>query len=76
MPEYLNQFIDKVIEELPNIATALLIFVASIYVAKLLSNLLKRVLERREADHEVTHLIPGGHLVRQPDANDLCRGNL
>ena len=57
MPEYFTQLIDNIVAELPNIFTALVIFVASIYVAKLLSNLLKRVLERREADREVTILL-------------------
>jgi small-conductance mechanosensitive channel len=57
MPEYITQFIDNIGAELPNIFTALLIFVASLYVAKLLSNLLRRVLERREADREVTVLL-------------------
>lgn len=57
MPEYFNQLIDNIIAEMPNIFTALLIFVVSLYLAKLLSNLLKRVLERREADHEVTILL-------------------
>lgn len=57
MPEYFTQIIDNILAELPNIFTALLIFVASLYLAKLLSNLLKRVLERREADREVTMLL-------------------
>jgi len=54
MPEYLTQLIDIIV---PNIFTALLIIVASLYLAKLLSNLIKRVLERREADREVTLLL-------------------
>ncbi len=57
MPDYFTQLIDNIVAELPNIFTALLIFVASLYVAKLLSNLLRRVLERREADREVTLLL-------------------
>ncbi len=57
MPEILSEFIDKLVTELPNIFTALLIFVGSLYLAKLLSNLLKRVLKRREADREVTMLL-------------------
>jgi small-conductance mechanosensitive channel len=57
MPEYFNQLIDKVIAELPNVLTAILIFVVSLYLARLLSNLLKRVLERRNADREVTLLL-------------------
>ena len=57
MPEYLSQFTDGVVDQLPNILTALLIFVGSLYLGKLLSNLLKRVLKRRGADHEVTLLL-------------------
>jgi len=57
MPDYFYQFTDKVIAELPNVLTAILIFFISLYVARLLSNLLKKVLRRREADHEVTLLL-------------------
>ena len=57
MPEYFNPYLDKIIASLPNVLTAILIVVASIYLAKLLSNLLKRVLKRREADLEVTLLL-------------------
>lgn len=57
MPEFFTQLIDNISAELPNIFTALLIVVASLYLGKFLSNLLKRVLERREADHEVTILL-------------------
>jgi len=57
MPEYLNQFIDNAIAELPNILTALLIFVASWYLASLISKILNRVLTNRKADHEVTILL-------------------
>ena len=57
MPEYLNRFLDKVVAELPNIATALLIFIVSFYLAGVLSKLLKRVLKKRNTDHEVTLLL-------------------
>jgi small conductance mechanosensitive channel len=57
MPEYFNPLIEKVVDSLPNILTAILIVVAGIYLAKLLSNLLTKVLKRREADHEVTLLL-------------------
>lgn len=57
MPEYLSQFMDKLVAELPNIFTALLILVGSLYLGRLLSSLLKRVLRRREADREVTLLL-------------------
>ena len=62
MPEYFNPYLEKLIASLPNILTAILIVVASIYLAKLLSNLLKRVLKRRGADLEVTLLL--GTFVR------------
>jgi len=57
MPDYFNQFLEKVVASLPNLLTAVLIFVGSLYVAQLLSNLLKGVLKRREADREVTMLL-------------------
>ncbi len=57
MPEYLSQLIDKIAAELPNVLTAILIFVASLYLARLISNLLKRVLKKRDADREVSILL-------------------
>jgi len=57
MPDYISQFLDRIVAELPNVVTALLIFIASLYLARLLSNLLKRVLTKREADLEVTLLL-------------------
>jgi small conductance mechanosensitive channel len=57
MPEYFNQLLEKVVASLPNVLTAILILVISIYLARLLSNLLKRVLVKREADREVTLLL-------------------
>ena len=57
MPEILSEFVDKLVAEFPNILTALLIFFGSLYLARLLSDLLKKVLERRGADHEVTLLL-------------------
>lgn len=57
MPEYFNSFLERVVASFPNVLTAILIFFVSLYVAKLLSNLLRKVLERREADREVTILL-------------------
>ena len=57
MPDYITNFFDTVVAALPNVATAILIFVASLYLARLLSNLLKKVLIKREADREVTMLL-------------------
>ena len=57
MSEYFNQLIDDVITALPNIITAILIFIVSLYFASLLSNMLKRVLKNRKADPEITQLL-------------------
>ena len=57
MPEFFSQLIDTIIAELPNVLTAILIFVASLYFAGLISNLLKRMLQKRNADREVIILL-------------------
>jgi len=57
MPEIVNQYFEQIVAALPKAFTALLILVLSIYLAGLLSKLLKRVLKRRGADHEVTLLL-------------------
>lgn len=62
MPDYITQFFEKLTAEIPNILTAVLIFVASLYLANLLSKLLKRVLTDRKADPEITMLL--GKLTR------------
>jgi small-conductance mechanosensitive channel len=62
MLEYFNQLLEKAVASLPNVLTAVLIVVISLYVARLVSNLTKRVLTRREADREVTLLL--GQLIR------------
>lgn len=53
----LSEFLDKVVAELPNIGTALLIFIVSYYIAGVLSRLLVRVLTDRNTDREVTILL-------------------
>ena len=57
MLDYFNQFLDKVVTEFPNVAIALIIFIVSLYVARLLSNVLKRVMTQRNIDREVTLLL-------------------
>lgn len=57
MQGYLEQFIDAFILGIPNLLTALLIFIVSLYVARILSNLLRRVLNRRKAPAGVTHIL-------------------
>lgn len=57
MQEYLNLFIDGFILAIPKLLGALLIFVVSLYVARILSNILRRVLNRRRAPAGVTHIL-------------------
>lgn len=57
MQAYLDKFIDAFILGIPNLLTALVIFVVSLYLARAVSNLLRRVLNRRKAPAGVTHLL-------------------
>ena len=57
MENYLNQFIAWFIAGTPNLLTALVIFVLSLYLARIISNLLKRVLQRRRAPAGVVQLL-------------------
>lgn len=57
MQSYLDTFIDAFIRGIPNLLTALAIFIVSLYVARIVSNLLRRVLNRRKAPAGVTHLL-------------------
>lgn len=57
METYWQQFVDSFIKGVPNLLTALVIFVASLYLARLTSNLLRRVLQRRRAPAGVVNLL-------------------
>lgn len=57
MQGYLDQFIDAFIRGIPNLLTALAIFIVSLYIARIISNLLRRVLNRRKAPAGVTHIL-------------------
>ncbi|HXF84836.1 MAG TPA: mechanosensitive ion channel [Anaerolineales bacterium] len=57
MEEYLNTFVDNFIKGIPNLLTALGIFIFSIYLARLASNLVRRVLRVRKAPEGVIHLL-------------------
>jgi small conductance mechanosensitive channel len=61
MENFWNQFIESFIKGIPNLLTALAIFIVSLYLARLLSNLLKRVLQRRRAPAGVVQLL--GQLI-------------
>lgn len=57
MQEYFSILAEQIVASIPNIFTALLIFLVSLYVAKWLSNLVKRVLLSRNTASGVTHLL-------------------
>src|SRR5262245_5066801 len=57
MQDFLNQFIANFIKGVPNLLTALVIFIVSIYLARIVSNILQRVLRRRRAPEGVTQLL-------------------
>jgi small conductance mechanosensitive channel len=57
MTSFLTNLAEGASNLLPNILEALLILVVSLYLARLIGNLLSRVLKRREADLEVTLLL-------------------
>jgi len=61
MQPYLDQFIDFFIAGTPRLLTAFVIFFVSLYLARLISNLLRRVLQRRRAPAGVVQLL--GQLV-------------
>ena len=57
MQPYLDQFLAFFIAATPRLLTALVIFVLSLYLARLLSNVLRRVLQRRRAPAGVVQLL-------------------
>lgn len=57
MDAYLKTLIEKTIVVLPNILTALAIFVVSLYSANLLANLLQRALQKRKSAPGISHLL-------------------
>ena len=61
MQDYLSQFIANFIRGIPNLLTALAIFIVSLYLARLISNVLRRVLKRRKAPEGVTQIL--GQLI-------------
>src|SRR5215211_8747554 len=61
MQPYLDQFIAFFIAGTPKLLSALVIFILSLYFARLISNVLRRVLQRRRAPAGVVQLL--GQLV-------------
>ncbi len=57
MTQTLNHLLDQFLTLLPNLLFAILIFLASLYLAKLISRLLEQALKRRNASLEITALL-------------------
>lgn len=57
METYIDTFIDNLIKGIPNLLTALAIFVVGVYLARFLGRVVQRVLKRRKAPEGVTHLL-------------------
>ena len=57
MQNYLNLFVDGLIKGIPNLLSALAIFILAIYFARVLSRIVNRVLKRRNAPEGVTQLL-------------------
>ncbi len=57
MEQYVDQFIAFFMAGTPKLFSALVIFILSLYVARLISNLLRRVLQRRRAPAGVVQLL-------------------
>jgi small conductance mechanosensitive channel len=57
MEVYWQKFVENFISGIPNLLTALAIFIVSLYLARILSNFLRRVLQRRRAPAGVIHLL-------------------
>ncbi|HSM72134.1 MAG TPA: mechanosensitive ion channel [Anaerolineales bacterium] len=57
METFLDTFIENLIKGIPNLLTALLILIGSLYLARVLSRVFRRVLDARDAPEGVTHLL-------------------
>ncbi len=57
METYLEPFVEGFINGLPNLVTALMIFIVSVYLGRLFGNIIRRVLATRQAPEGVTHLL-------------------
>ncbi len=57
MQSFFDKFVAGFISGVPNLLTALVIFVASLYLARIISNTLRRVLSKQRAPAGVTHIL-------------------
>jgi len=57
MQDYINTFIDSLIKSIPNLLTALAIFIGALYLGHATSRVIRRVLKIRKAPEGVTQLL-------------------
>lgn len=57
MENYIETFVENFINGIPNLLTALLIFIVGVYFGRVLGNLVRRVLMVRQAPEGVIHLL-------------------
>lgn len=57
MEDYMVTFIDNIVKGIPNLLTAVAIFVVSLYFGRVLSRVVQRVLKTRKAPEGVTRLL-------------------
>jgi len=57
METYIDTFIENLIKGIPNLLTALVIFIASLYLGRVLSRVVSRLLKIRKAPEGVTQLL-------------------
>jgi len=57
MENYISTFVDNLIKGIPNLLTAVVIFIISLYFARFLSRVVQRVLKTRMAPEGVTRLL-------------------
>lgn len=57
MQDFLSPFVQSFSAGLPNLLTALAIFIVSIYFGRIISNIFRRVLRRQKAPEGVSHLL-------------------
>jgi len=57
MEDYINTFVDSLIKSIPNLLTALAIFIGALYLGSATSRVIRRVLKIRKAPEGVTQLL-------------------
>ncbi len=56
MQEYFTKILNQIVAAIPNFLSAVLIFIVSLYLASLISKLLRRAFEKRNTSPGVTNL--------------------